>query len=117
MSEIIVEGGPPPIPRERVIDLIRSYLGGTEVIRAFLFGSYATGLADATSDVDLLLVEPVQIPFTERGRTHLPLFRMGFGLDLLIYTPEEFQHLMREGNPLIERVCREGIEIYARSEG
>ncbi|MFH1143701.1 MAG: nucleotidyltransferase domain-containing protein [Candidatus Eisenbacteria bacterium] len=79
----------PRIPRERVLQLIRSYLEGTVVIRAILFGSYATGRADAASDVDLLLV----------------------------YTPEEFEYLKHVGSPFIERVCREGVEIYARSEG
>ena len=46
----------------------------------------------------------------------LPLFRMGLGVDLLVYTPEEYERLKAEGHPLIERVEREGITVYARSE-
>ncbi len=79
-----------------------------------LFGSYARGEADAFSDVDLLLIEPTELPFVERGLRHLPLFAFGVGLDLLVYTPEEWERLRREQSPFAERVEREGIVVYAR---
>jgi len=72
------------------------------------------GEADAFSDVDLVLIEPTTLPFVERGLRHLPLFALGVGLDLLVYTPEEWEKLRRERNPLAERVEREGIAVYAR---
>ena len=68
------------------------------------------------SDVDLVLIERTSRPFLERGLEHLPLFRLGVGVDLLIYTPEEYEQLKRDGNPLIERVEQEGVTIYARPE-
>jgi len=98
-----------------VVHLVR-YLGGTRVARAIVFGSFARGEADAVSDLDLVLIEPTSEPFLERGLRHLPLFRLGVGLDLLVYTPDEYARLRREGHPLIERVEREGRTVYARSE-
>ncbi|MBD3235539.1 MAG: hypothetical protein GF330_02410 [Candidatus Eisenbacteria bacterium] len=117
MDDAIVQSGPPSVPREQVIERIRGYLETTDVQRAILFGSYATGHADLASDVDLLLIERTDLPFVERGLAHLPLFRLGFGLDLLVYTAAEFERMQPEGNPLIARTRQEGIEIYARSQG
>lgn len=81
-----------------------------------MFGSFARGDADVASDVDVILIEPTSRPFIERGLAHLPLFRIGLGVDLLVYTPEEYERLKAEGHPFIERVEREGITVYARSE-
>jgi len=115
MQEVFVESGPPRLPRDQIVARIRDYLEGTDVIRAILFGSFARGEADVVSDVDLMLVEASDARFTERGLRHLALFRMGFALDLLIYTPEEFDRMKSEGRPFIETICREGVEIHARS--
>lgn len=117
MSDVHVEAGPPRVPRDEILGRIRAYLGRTGVIRAILFGSFARGDADAASDIDLVLIERTSLPFVERGRAHLELFRMGVGVDLLVYTPEEFERLTAEENPLIERVNREGVTVYARPEG
>lgn len=81
-----------------------------------MFGSFARGEADAASDLDLVLVEPTSRPFPERGLDHLPLFRLGIGVDLLVYTPDEYERLKQEDNPLIQRIEREGMTVYARSE-
>ena len=108
--------GAPALSLDELRPRICQYLAGTDVLRAVVFGSYARGDADEASGLDLLLVERTALPFVERGRRHLPLFRLGLGVDLLIYTPDEYEHLKLEGHALIERVEREGITIYARSE-
>jgi predicted nucleotidyltransferase len=115
MCDVYVVEGPAPLTLDELRRKIQSYLGQTAVSRAVLFGSFARGVQDVSSDADLLIIEETDAPFFERGRVHLPLFRLGIGLDLLVYTPEEFRRLEREGNPLIERVKQEGLEIYARS--
>ena len=116
-DSIEVIGGPPRVPLARLRAGIAAYLRGSRVERALLFGSYARGDADIASDLDLILIEESSLPFLERGRAHRPLFRLGVGVDLLVYTPEEYERLRTEGNPLIERAEREGVTIYARNEG
>ena len=117
MDEVEIVKGAPRVSLEEVRQRIRAYAAGTGVARAIVFGSFARGDADAASDVDLILIEPTSRPFLERGLAHLPLFRIGVGVDLLVYTPEEYERLKAERHPLIERVEREGLTVYARSEG
>jgi len=114
MSDVVVIGGPPPVSFEEIRRRLTSYLTGTAVMRAVVFGSFARGTADMASDLDLVLVEETSLPFVERGRTHAPLFGLGVGIDLLVYTPAEYERMIREGNPLIERVEEEGVVIHAR---
>jgi len=116
MDQVEVVKGPPPVSPEEVRRRIREYAVGTGVARAIVFGSFARGDADVVSDVDVILIEPTSRPVLERGLAHLPLFRMGLGVDLLVYTPEEYERLKAKGHPLIERVERAGITVYARSE-
>jgi predicted nucleotidyltransferase len=117
IDEVEIIGGEPRVPVRELRDRIREYLAGTGVVRGVLFGSFARGDADSVSDVDLMLIEPTTLPVLERGLRHLPLFRLGVGLDLLIYTPEEYERLKREGSSFIESVEREGVTVYSRREG
>ena len=116
MDEVEVVKGPPSLSLEEVRRSISAYAATTSVVRAIVFGSFARGQADAGSDVDVILIEPTGRPFLERGLAHLPLFRIGMGVDLLVYTPEEYERLKIAGHPLIERAEREGITVYARSD-
>lgn len=113
-SEVEVLGGGPGLSRSALVDRLRRYFAGADVERAVLFGSYARGEADDVSDLDLLVVERSELPFPERGRRHAPVFRLGVGVDLLVYTPEELERLRREGSPLVARAEREGVVLYER---
>lgn len=116
MTDTVIVRGPPRHSLRELAQRIRACLAGTNVERAVVFGSFARGDADEASDLDLVLIEPTSRPFLERGREHLPLFRLGVGVDLLVYTPEEYRRLKQQGHPLIERIEREGVTIHARSD-
>jgi predicted nucleotidyltransferase len=115
MSDVYIEKGPPILTFDELQRRVADYLSGTRVERAIVFGSYAKGTADAASDVDLVLIEPTSTPFIERGLAHLPLFDLGVGIDLLVYTPEEYARLRSNGNGLIGRVETEGRTLYERA--
>lgn len=120
MSTIDILKGPIHIDPEEVTQRVVRYLEGTKVRRGIIFGSFARGEADLGSDLDLALVEETEKPFVERGLEHLPLFHLcidlAIGLDLLVYTPEEFERLLQSGNSLISRIEQEGRTIYVRSD-
>src|SRR6266404_415827 len=52
--------------------------------------SPARGEADAPSDVDLIVVAPSTRPFVDPFRDYPQLLRSPVGIDLLVYTPDEF---------------------------
>jgi predicted nucleotidyltransferase len=115
MDDVSVERSAPLISVAEIRERVRAHARGGRVIRAIVFGSFARGDADASSDIDLVLIEPTSDSFVERGLRHLALFDLGVGVDLLVYTPEEYERLQREKNPLIERIESEGVTLYARS--
>ncbi len=82
-----------------------------------MFGSYATGKADGYSDLDLVVVLDTNRPFLERGTLLPEIFEVvPVGVDLLIYTPEEFARGMQERTGIFDSIAWEGVTIYERSE-
>jgi predicted nucleotidyltransferase len=84
--------------------------------RVILFGSAARGEADADSDLDVLVIKDTPEPFVQRLETMAMLCPPGVHADILVYTPEELQRMVEDGNPFILRALEEGRVIYeARS--
>jgi predicted nucleotidyltransferase len=79
---------------------------------AIVFGSFARGTATEHSDVDVLFVEPTDLPFLRRlDRYFDPLVdRLRMGVDVLVYSPEEFMRL--RDRPFVARILREGRVVY-----
>lgn len=89
------------------------------VERILLFGSRARGEDDPFSDIDLIIVQETSAPFLRRleesyQRLAEANLCLGVDVDLLVYTPEEYQRLLEEENPLIATAHREGRILYAR---
>jgi predicted nucleotidyltransferase len=85
-----------------------------------LFGSQARGTADEDSDVDLLVVEEKNewsSPSRRReiGRIRRALPRIGFPIDVLLFTPSEVAHWRSAKNHVIARAVEEGHVLYERA--
>jgi len=68
-----------------------------EVEQVILFGSYAAGRRDLFTDLDLLVVMSSEQDFVRRTAELYQQVAAGVDLDLLVYTPEEFERLRRHG--------------------
>ncbi len=80
-----------------------------------LFGSAARGTSDRLSDLDVIVVaERVAPRFLDRIAEAFDLIDPRYALDILVYTPEEYRSMLKDGNPLIEAAEREGRVIYER---
>lgn len=67
------------------------------VKKAILFGSSARGSASRRSDLDIIAIKPTDSRFLDRydGLLRDTIDAAGVPVDLLIYTPEEFESMRR----------------------
>jgi predicted nucleotidyltransferase len=80
---------------------------------AYLFGSHAVGEADEHSDIDIIVVAPTERPSVERFRDYLPaIVAAGVGVDLFVYTPEEFDALREEQRPFLTHALETARLVY-----
>lgn len=86
----------------RFLDALHPLLREHSARSAWLVGSRARGTAAPESDIDVIIVAPSRRPFVERGRDYLPAIRAaGVAVDLLVYTPEEFERMRTEERPFV----------------
>lgn len=64
--------------------------------KILLFGSLANGNIGKWSDIDLVIVKNTDKPFLDRIKEVILLLHPTVGMDILVYTPEEFETLSRK---------------------
>lgn len=80
--------------------------------KVIAFGSVARGDPDEWSDLDLIIVADTSRPFLERFKDFAGLYDVWPRLDLLIYTPAEFERMIAEENPLVLDAIRKGVVLH-----
>ena len=81
--------------------------------RVHVCGSWARGEEDELSDLDLVVLTHTTQPFCERLRDVSRLLPAGTGgVDIVVYTPEEFAAMLQEGNAFAELSAEEARVIY-----
>jgi predicted nucleotidyltransferase len=93
---------------EREITRIFAPLGPRKII---LFGSRARGGADASSDVDLLVVYATTKRFLDRLEELYALWDLPIAVDILAYTPEEFAEML-ESSVFVADAAAGGRVVY-----
>lgn len=73
--------------RERLADRVKE---------AWIFGSHATGTEGPDSDLDLILIMETNLPFVRRASLFDDVYDLVPALDLLVYTPQEFNTLLED---------------------
>ncbi len=82
--------------------------------KVILFGTLAGGVVHEWSDIDLVVVEKTDLPFFERLRRIRKLFRPKVGMDVMVYTPEEFDRLCAERPFFRDEIVAKGEVVYER---
>lgn len=96
---------------------VRAILSRIEATAIVLFGSQARGEAGEHADIDLLVVAPREAmgngPRHELlGGIWRDLAGSPFGIDLLLYTPEEVESRRHSMNHVVARALREGRILF-----
>ncbi len=103
---------------DRFLDTLRPFLQAHDACAAWIFGSHARGTASGYSDIDVIVVAPTDRPFVERFRDYLPaVAQAGVGVDLLVYTPEEFAEMQAEERPFLLDALAEAKQFHVGRQG
>ncbi len=82
----------------------------------WIFGSLAFGETTDWSDIDLLIVKETDVRFLDRTKEVLQLLRPRVGMDILVYTPSEFDQLCRERPFFRREILGKGRILYERGK-
>jgi len=83
--------------------------------KVILFGTLATGGIHEWSDIDLVVVEQTELSFFQRLRRIRKLLQPRVGIDVMVYTPEEFNQLSAERAFFRDEIVAKGKFVYERS--
>lgn len=103
--------------QEQLNQIVQSIIREAQPERIILFGSYASGKPRKDSDFDLFIIENSRLRQIDRDREIrkiLPHNRTK-GVDLLVYTPQEIARAIAEKNVFVNKIFREGKELYAKN--
>jgi predicted nucleotidyltransferase len=91
----------------RIVEVLKK--AGVE--RIILFGSIAKDEIGPASDIDLIVVQETKKRFIERIGDLYELIDPKYALDILVYTPSEFEE-MRKTSIFMNQILREGRLLY-----
>ncbi|PKB72802.1 MAG: hypothetical protein BZY75_05230 [SAR202 cluster bacterium Io17-Chloro-G7] len=103
---------PKPFEQSSKVGRVVVSLMAYEPEKIILFGSVARGDDDEYSDVDLIIVKETETRFIQRQVDATNLVPRDISVDIFVYTPKEFQKMIEDNSPFIERVLADGIILY-----
>ncbi len=111
-SRLAVESNRDTDTLRRFLAALRPLLREHSARSAWIVGSHARGTAGPESDIDVIVVAPTRRPSVERFRDYLPaIIAAGAGVDLVVYTPAEFERLRGEGHPFLRHAMQSAMAI------
>lgn len=82
-------------------------------LKVIIFGSLASGDVRETSDLDIAIVKKTGERFLDRMKTVTFMVSPKVAVDFLIYTPQEYTQMKRQGNYFIKEI-EKGRIVYER---
>lgn len=99
-----------------VTDVITTIIKGYQPEKIFIFGSFVRNEQTKDSDLDLLIIKNTEETYYQRPRAVRSLFnRQPCSMDILVYTPEEFNKRKNTLNNIVNIAVKTGKLVYERS--
>ncbi len=99
---------------QRFLTILPQHYQPQKIIR---FGSIADGETGEWSDLDLVIVKETNRPFLDRIREVMQVLRPQIGVDILVYTPREFEQLTQERPFFQIEIMQKGKVLYEHEAG
>jgi len=101
---------------EKELQRVISVLKRMEIDKAILFGSFARGTGNRSSDIDLIIIKETTLPFLKRADDFYASIKPKVAMDILVYTKREYEKMLKENNSFIKHISKEGRTIYESSK-
>ncbi|MDP2824454.1 MAG: nucleotidyltransferase domain-containing protein [Sulfuritalea sp.] len=101
------------LPEQTIQGAVERIVAAANPTRVILFGSYARGEANEDSDLDLMVVEK-DVPNVgeEMVRLRSAVGSIGIGVDVLVYSEQEFAKRREWCSSPVYWAVREGKVLY-----
>ena len=96
---------------ERYVKILQEHYDPQRIL---LFGSLASGNTDDWSDIDLVIIKETSRKFLDRSREVVELLRPKIGVDILVYTPREFEDLAQNRDFVQKEIIEKGKVLYEK---
>ncbi len=98
---------------ERVDDCVHKLKEAFNPLKVILFGSFARGEIKKAGTLDFMVIADTDLKFFDRIKKSLEVCKGGFpSIEPLVYTPEEFDLLLSQGEGFLEDALEEGLVLY-----
>ena len=94
-----------------IILFLKKKLLKRDIKSCYLFGSLAFNDTTPWSDVDILIIAENEKPFIERPLDYQELFDLGVSLDIIVYTPDEFEKVKRRASGFRLEMQKKMIQV------
>jgi predicted nucleotidyltransferase len=99
--------------QKRIDRVVRKIVEDYDLKAIIIFGSVAKGTADDDSDLDIIVVMESDLPrFDRTVEVRFSLGSQDFDMDILVYTPEEFEARRDDFSTVVYEAIHTGIVVY-----
>ena len=101
------------IDEQTLQQVVKRIVTATKPSRVIVFGSYGRDNADEDSDLDIMVIKPeVTDKGAEMARLHEVVGDVGTGVDVLVYSDDEFERRSRVPGTVLYWARKEGRPLY-----
>ena len=93
----------------RYVSLLENFYRPQSIL---LFGSMVSETTHEWSDIDLVIIKKTSNRFLDRAKEVIQLLQPRVGLDVLVYTPNEFEQLCQERAFVRDEILGKGKILY-----
>ena len=105
----------PPVTEALLAGITQRIVEKFQPYKVVLFGSYAYGVPDLDSDVDLLVVMDSNEPMAQRMRRVTEVAKVRFlPMDVIVRTPAEMAERLAMGDFFLAEILEKGKVLYRR---
>lgn len=101
------------ITKDKIDEVVSRIVRNVDPEKVILFGSYAEGIADKDSDLDIFVIKDMDLPKNKRTREIMKYLRgLKIPVDLIVYQQKEVDEWKDIKHSFISKVLRRGRVLY-----